>query len=122
MNLQSGWMVTENLRLVRQIGEGGMGSVWVAEHLTLDTEVAVKFMAPELATHPDAVERFTREAKSAARMRSPHVVKIFDYGFQKGGIPYMTMELLEGEDLEERVSRAGRLALKDTVEVVSQLS
>ena len=122
MNLQSGWMVTENLRLVRQIGEGGMGSVWVAEHLTLDTEVAVKFMAPELAMHPDAVARFTREAKSAARMRSPHVVKIFDYGFQKGGIPYMTMELLEGEDLEERVSRAGRLSLKDTVEVVSQLS
>jgi serine/threonine protein kinase len=122
MNLQSGWMVTENLRLVRQIGEGGMGSVWVAEHLTLDTEVAVKFMAPELATHPDAVARFTREAKSAARMRSPHVVKIFDYGFQKGGIPYMTMELLEGEDLEDRVSRAGRLSLKDTVEVVSQLS
>ncbi len=122
MNLQSGLMVTDNLRLVRQIGEGGMGTVWVAHHLTLDTEVAVKFMAPELATHPDAVARFTREAKSAARMRSPHVVKIFDYGLQEGGVPYMTMELLEGEDLDERVSRAGRLSARETIEVVTQLS
>ena len=78
MNFESGSFVTENVRLLRCIGEGGMGTVWIAEHLTLDTEVAVKFMAPELATHPDAVARFRREARAAARLRSPHVVKVFD--------------------------------------------
>jgi serine/threonine-protein kinase len=122
MDLQPGLMVTDNVRLHRQIGEGGMGTIWVAEHLALETEVAVKFMAPELATHPDAVARFTREAKAAARLRSPHVVKVFDYGLVDGGVPYMTMELLEGENLEARISRGGRLRLDETVQVVTQLS
>ena len=123
MSFEPGFLVTDNVRLLRPIGEGGMGSVWVAEHIALDTEVAVKFMAPELATHPDAVERFTREARAAARMHSPHVVKMFDYGVSKDdGVPFMTMELLEGEDVEERVSRAGPLSLEETSCVVTQLA
>src|SRR4051812_38891845 len=114
MTLESGFQVTENVRLLRCIGEGGMGSVWVAEHLTLDTEVAVKFIAPDLAKQPDAVARFRREARAAARMRSPHVVKMLDHGVTKTGVPFMTMELLEGEDLEARVSRSGRLSIRDS--------
>src|SRR5947209_1192974 len=109
MNLEPGTLINDNLRLLRRIGEGGMGSVWVAEHLALDTEVAIKFMAPELTSQPDMVARFTREAKAAAQMRSPHVVRIFDYAAPKHGVPFMVMELLEGEDLESHVSRRGRL-------------
>jgi serine/threonine-protein kinase len=122
MKLEPGALVQANLRLSRRIGEGGMGAVWVAEHLALETEVAIKFMAPELATMPDMVERFTREARAAAQMRSPHVVRIFDYAVPAEGVPYMVMELLEGEDLETRVSKRGRLEIGEAIAVVTQLA
>jgi eukaryotic-like serine/threonine-protein kinase len=116
--------VSENVRLVRQIGEGGMGSVWLADHLGLDAQVAVKFMSPALAYHPAAVARFIREARAAAHIRHPHVVQIFDSGAQSeaaGGLPYMVMEYLEGEDLEMRLAR-GRLSLEEAAMIVLQTS
>jgi serine/threonine-protein kinase len=118
-------VVSENVRLVRQIGEGGMGSVWLADHLGLEAQVAVKFMSPALACVPAAVERFTREAKAAAHIRHPHVVQIFDSGAQShvaGGLPYMVMEYLEGEDLETRLHARGRLSLDDVATIVLQTS
>jgi serine/threonine-protein kinase len=118
-------MVSENVRLVRQIGEGGMGSVWLADHLGLEAQVAVKFMSPALACHPAAVERFTREAKAAAHIRHPHVVQIFDSGVQPqaaGGLPYIVMEYLEGRDLETRLHDGGRLSLEEAALVVLQVA
>lgn len=117
----AGKMVTSNLRLVEQLGEGGMGSVWVAEHLGLDTRVAVKFIAADLATKNDnMITRFKREAAIAAKIKSPHVVHIYDHGLTHDGTPYIAMELLEGESLAARLKRQPVMSLRDTAVVVSQ--
>jgi serine/threonine protein kinase len=94
-----GELVAEHLRLVRKLGEGGLGSVWVADHLNLETQVAVKFVHLELVGHAEAHARFQREATSAAKINSPHVVRVLDHGLTQAGIPYIAMELLAGEDL-----------------------
>lgn len=90
-----------------------MGKVWVAEHLTLGTDVAVKFISPELAQqHPDLVARFEREASVAAKIKSPHVVQTFDRGVTDDGTPYIVMELLEGETLLARLECVWCLSMK----------
>ena len=106
MDLHSGMYVSANVCLVRQLGEGGMGSVWVADHLSLNTRVAVKFVSAELVkTDPTIIERFKREAALCAQIKSPHVVQTFDHGVMADGRPYIVMELLEGEDLDARLRR-----------------
>jgi len=123
MELAPGVRVTENIRLTRRLGEGGMASVWVAEHLTLHVEVAVKFIAPELlGTAPDLIARFNREATAVARIRSPHVVQVLDHGMTPDGTPYIVMELLEGEDLGMRLDRDGQLPAAHVVSIVSQVA
>ncbi|HYQ14819.1 MAG TPA: serine/threonine-protein kinase, partial [Polyangiaceae bacterium] len=107
--LGPGVLVTPTIRLERQLGSGGMGSVWLAEHLTLRAQVVVKFMAREFASNPEARLRFEREASLAAQAKSPHVVQIFDHGTALFGLPYIAMELLEGEDLAKRIEREGRI-------------
>jgi serine/threonine-protein kinase len=82
-----------------------MGSVWIAEHLTLQIELVVKFFVGDAAVHPDISARFQREAALAMRARSPHVVQIFDHGETSAGTPYIAMELLQGEDLATRLER-----------------
>ena len=84
MQLQENMVVADRFRLVRMIGRGGMGSVWQAQHLGLDTPCAVKFIEGELANVAEAHARFEREAKAAAQLRSPHVVQIFDHGVWQG--------------------------------------
>jgi len=115
--------MTANLRLVRELGAGGMGRVWVADHRGLGTQVVVKLMSPELVSDPTLFERFSREAAAAARVKSPHVVQIFDIGVASTtGQPFIVMELLEGEDLGECLLRVGRLTVAKTVEIVTQVA
>jgi eukaryotic-like serine/threonine-protein kinase len=118
--LGAGAKVGDKLKLIRLIAKGGMGSVWLAEHLGLDTNVAVKFMSPEAVQHPEAVERFRREATAAAKLKSPHVVQILDHGVTSDGAPYIVMELLEGEDLGRRIQKVGALDLPLVVDIVRQ--
>jgi len=103
--LAVGTMVTPSIRLVRELGRGGMGSVWVAEHLRLHTQVVVKFIVQEHMQSPEVIARFEREASLAAQAKSPHVVQVFDHGIAENGLPYIAMELLEGEDLGNRLDR-----------------
>jgi serine/threonine-protein kinase len=113
--------VTENVRLVEPLNEGGMGSVWLAEHLGLRAPVAVKFLASdEEEDQEEAVARFRREASAAAQIKSPHVVQTLDHGVMEDGIPYIVMELLEGESLAERLARVGQLPLGQVAEIVRQ--
>jgi serine/threonine-protein kinase len=115
-------MITPKVRLVRPLRAGAMGSLWVAEHLTLHTEVAVKFLPIErLKDDPSLLTRFLREATLAARIKSPHVVATLDHGVSDDGLPYIVMELLEGETLNERLRRAGRLTPWQTAMVVWQV-
>jgi serine/threonine-protein kinase len=122
MSLGPGTLIGSNVRLVRLLGQGGKGSIWVAEHLTLHTQVAVKFMTAEVAKNPDATARFTREASAAAQIKSPHVVQTFDHGITEGGVPYIVMELLEGEDLSRRIQHRGRVAPQEVALIVGQVS
>jgi serine/threonine-protein kinase len=120
--IRPGSLVAPNVRLERLLGGGGMGSVWVARHETLNTQVAVKFMSEELAHDADALARFTREATAAAQIKSPHVVQVFDHGVTADKIPYIVMELLQGEDLDARLERVGTLSVRETALVVKQTS
>jgi serine/threonine-protein kinase len=104
--------------LENQLAAGGMGSVWIARHLDLDIDVAIKFMDPDCATAEGRI-RFEREAKAAACLQSPHVVAVLDYGVDEE-LPYIVMELLKGEDLEDRLMRQGRLSLDEASRMLSQ--
>ena len=121
MTLRPGMLVGANVRLVRLLGQGGMGSVWVADHETLHTQVAVKFMMSEMTGNAEALARFGREASAAAQIKSPHVVQIFDHGVCAEGMPYIVMELLEGEDLSQRVAREGALPPRAVGNIIAQV-
>jgi serine/threonine protein kinase len=116
--LRPGLLIDAGVRLVRLVGEGGMGSVWVADHLRLGTQVAVKFLSPQLAKESASIVRFQHEAMSAAQIKSPHVVQVFDHGVFAGERPYIVMELLEGEDLAQRLERTGPLSLLELARLV----
>jgi len=97
-----------------------MGSVWAARHLTLKRLVAIKFIHPQLATSREALRRFDIEAKAAARLKTRHAVAVHDHGVTIDGEPYIVMEYLEGESLEQRLARVGRLSFAEMVNVISQ--
>ena len=97
-----------------------MGSVWVADHLGLQSQVAVKFMLSASLDDPVSVARFRQEAKAAAEIRSPHVVQVFDHGVTGDGENYIVMELLHGVSLGERIKQSGAMPLAKVVQIVSQ--
>jgi eukaryotic-like serine/threonine-protein kinase len=107
--LEPGDSVTPSIRLIRPLGQGGMGSVWVAEHSGLKCEVVIKFILEEVKNREDVRARFEREASLLAMAKSPHVVQIYDHGISLAGLPYIAMEHLVGEDLDTRLRREGRI-------------
>jgi serine/threonine-protein kinase len=121
IRVSTGRIIASKYCLLFELGRGGMGSVWAAEHLTLRSKVAVKLIDPGLAKSADAVRRFEREARAAAMLRSPHVVQVLDFGVDAGS-PYLVMELLQGESLGTRLGRGGRLSLRETSLVMNQLA
>ncbi len=98
-----------NYRIVRPLGEGGMGAVWEAHHELLQKRVALKTLHAQVATSPEVVARFLREGQAASRIIHPHVVDVTDVGVDRD-IPYLVMEFLEGETLASRIEREGALA------------
>ncbi len=116
-------MITDRVRLVEPLASGGMGDVWVADHLTLEMRVAAKFIRPELVERdPDLLERFNREAKAAAQIKSPNVVQIFDHGVTRNGTPYIVMELLDGNSLAEWIALVEKMSLREVSSVVTQVA
>ena len=115
-----GLLVTPKLRLVKRLGAGGMGAVWLADHLSLKCQVVVKFVSEELAWSSEAADRFAREAAAASQVRSPHVVQMLDYGVTEEGLAYIVMELLDGHDLANHLT-AGGLPPREVQEIVTQL-
>jgi serine/threonine-protein kinase len=108
-------------RLERELGRGGMGSVWLAQHLTLRSPVAIKLIDPSIASNPEALQRFLREAQAAASLRSPHVVQILDHGVDEG-VPFIVMELLDGESLASRLERVKRLSPAETARIITEVA
>jgi serine/threonine-protein kinase len=113
-----GATISGRFRIDRLLGRGSMGAVWRARHLALDVDVAVKFIDAALRNEPDHRVRFEREAQSAARITSPHVVNVLDFG-EDGGRLYIAMEYLDGEDLGRFLERNERLSLDVTARVVA---
>ncbi|MBI4704702.1 MAG: protein kinase [Deltaproteobacteria bacterium] len=118
--LASGAVVLSRYRLERELARGGMGSVWAGHDQKLRRPVAIKLMRPEAwVSSPDARARFEREAMAVAQLQCPHVVQIYDYGVERS-TPLIVMELLEGEDLRQRLQRRRRLTLDATAAIMGQ--
>jgi serine/threonine protein kinase len=117
----AGSIIANRYRLLRKLGAGGMGSVWLAHDQSLDSHCAVKLVDPEKAANEEVRVRFEREAKAAAQIRGANVVDIFDHGIFDG-IPFIVMEYLEGEDLGARLERVGKLDLDQTYQVIGQVA
>ncbi len=107
-------------RITRLIGEGGMGAVYEAIQLRLNKRVAVKLMARQLTANQDALARFRREAEITSRLGHPHLVNVVDFGASEAGEPYLVMEFLDGEDLDQRLGRRGSLAIDLAVHITKQ--
>jgi serine/threonine-protein kinase len=120
MQFTEGLKVADRFRLVRELGRGGMGAVWLAEHTGLDVLCAIKLIDARGRESTELRARFEREAKAAAQLKSRHVVQILDYGVWQD-IPYIAMEYLQGEDLAQRIQRMVRLPLSETLRIVSQV-
>jgi hypothetical protein len=114
-------VLADRYRLARQLGKGGMGSVWLAEHLTLNSWVAVKLMDPSIASTVEGAERFKREAQAAASLRSAHVVQVLDYGVHED-TPFLVMELLQGQSLADCIEREKRLTPERTLTIVTHVA
>ncbi|GAC1351267.1 MAG: hypothetical protein NVSMB1_02640 [Polyangiales bacterium] len=99
-----------------------MGSVWLAQQISPNRQVVVKFMSSDLQGDPSAVARFKNEAGAASRVRSAHVVQMIDHGITDTGLPFIVMEYLKGEDLGCRLARTGRLSPLETTTIVSQVA
>jgi serine/threonine-protein kinase len=117
-----GDIIANRFRLVRELGSGGMGTVWLAHHLTLEVACAVKFIVGEGANDASYRARFHVEARTIAQLRSPNVVRVLDHGVGDDLAPYIAMELLEGEDLGARLRRVGRLDAQTTCQIVSHVA
>lgn len=117
----TGSIIADRYCLLRKLGAGGMGSVWLAHDQSLDSQCAVKLVAPEKAADEEVRVRFEREAKAAAQIRGANVVDIFDHGVWEG-VPFIVMEYLEGEDLGARLDRLGPIDTEQTYQVISQVA
>jgi serine/threonine protein kinase len=121
MNPTAGTLVARRFRLVRELGRGSMGTVWLADHETLGLRCAVKFTTAEAERDPSYRERFEREARTVAQLDCPNVVRVLDYDVFEG-VPFLAMEWLSGEDLESRLRRVGRLAASEVHKIVTQVA
>jgi len=109
-------------RVLRKIGEGGMGTVFLAEHTLLGRHAAIKILLPELSSQRDSVDRFFNEARAATAISDPGIVQVFDFGFTTNNIAYIVMELLEGEQLHLRLRRLGALPPADALRITRQVA
>jgi serine/threonine protein kinase len=105
-------------RIDRLLGEGGMGSVYLASHVGLGRQVAIKFLHSDLISREDVVGRFYREAQAAAAIRHKNIIEVFDVGMSAKGEPFLVMEYLEGESLAGLLKRVGPLSLGDACAVM----
>lgn len=110
-----GDIIAGKYRVERTLGVGGMGVVVAAMHVELHQRVALKFLLPHALGFPDLVERFAREARAAARIQSEHVARVIDVGSLETGAPYMVMEYLDGQDLQQVLTSSGPVPVEAAV-------
>ena len=109
----------DKYEIVRALGKGAMGVVYLAHDTVLERDVALKVMVPQIADDKELHERFKREAKAVAKMTHPNVVAVFDLGQLPDGSPYIAMELLKGQDLHQARRAQPPLTLERKVAILS---
>ena len=119
--MKLGRVIAGKYCLLHELGRGGMGSVWAAEHLDLRTQVAVKLIEPHVLESPHVRERFEREARALATLRSGNIVQVLDYGVD-GGTQYLVMELLRGRTLRAALQAGFRLEPHEVWTIAQQVS
>jgi serine/threonine-protein kinase len=121
MDFEDGQLLGGKYRIVRRIGVGGMGAVYEAQHAGLGTPVAIKVLLAQLAKVPTVADRFRREAQVSATLKSPHVIQVTDVDQLADGRPYLVMELLQGESLQEHMQQVKVLGREEAVDVGLQI-
>jgi serine/threonine-protein kinase len=121
--VQEGALVADKYRILRKLGEGGMGSVWLAKNEVTERDFAIKFLHPSADRTEAQLARFFQEAKVAGKLRHPSIVEIFDAGSDAalGDAPYLVMECLEGIGLDEAITKAGALPLGIALEITLEV-
>jgi serine/threonine-protein kinase len=109
-------------RLIRPLAAGGCGEVFLAAHTRTNGRFAVKILRRDLGVDGEAAIRFSHEAEITATIRHPHVVQVFDFNITEAGVPFLVMELLEGELLSDRLARLGSLDPRSAVHIVDQIA
>jgi hypothetical protein len=104
-----GQVVADRYAIIRKLGEGGMGAVYLGEHVKMGRKSAIKVMNPGMSADPDAISRFNREAANASRISHPNVCQIYDFGETMEGVIYLAMEFIEGASLTDIIEREGAL-------------
>jgi serine/threonine-protein kinase len=123
---ENDWLVAkvvgDRYYIERQLGVGGMGVVYLAQHVYMSRRCALKVLRPELLSNPEAVGRFTREAQNASRISHPNVAAVYDFGEVSGELMYLAMEYVEGDSLAAILAAEGRLSIARAVAVVAQVA
>ncbi|QSQ25094.1 serine/threonine protein kinase [Pyxidicoccus parkwayensis] len=117
-----GRTIAGRYRIIRRLGQGGMGSVYLAEQVGIGQQVAMKFLNTGLSMDPDVARRFLNEAKSYARVAHPNAINLHDFGQDEEGTLYICMEYVEGDDLKRLLSNVGRLAVHEAADIVLQVA
>ena len=120
--VQAGTVVEGRYQIIKTIGEGGMGTVYLAEHVLIKRRVALKLLRPELATDPTVVERFMNEARAAGTLGHPNIVESTDMGFTKDAVPYIVFEYLEGALLTDEIYRVKGLPPRRALRIAAQIA
>jgi eukaryotic-like serine/threonine-protein kinase len=117
-----GTIIAERYHILKKLGEGGMGQVYLAEHVKMGRKSAVKVMNPSMVHDAGAIGRFNREAANASRINHPNVAGIYDFGETPDGLVYLAMEFIEGETLTSIVERTGALPAMRAAEITRQVA
>ena len=115
-----GSVIAERYHILKKLGEGGMGTVYLAEHVKMWRKAALKVMNPGMNSDPDAIARFNREAANASRLNHPNVCGIYDFGETPEGLIYLAMEFIEGESLTSLIEKSGALAAPRAASIIHQ--
>ena len=117
-----GQVIADRYHVVKKLGAGGMGQVYLAEHVKMGRRSAIKVMNPSMVHDPDAVARFNREASNASRITHPNVCAIYDFGETADGVIYLAMEFIEGESLTALIERDGALVVPRAADIFLQVA
>jgi len=117
---EPGDVLAGKYRIVRKLGEGGMGVVFEAVHARIEQRVAIKMLLPDVLDLPEVVPRFEREARAAGKLKSDNIARVLDVDISDRGIPYMVMEFLDGSDLGRVIEERKQLGVSEAVDFVLQ--